>query len=285
MVESYMDESGIHDGAHVCVIAGYWGSVKKWGRFERRWPEILREADEPTLKEFHSTEFWNASGKRHGVFAKWSDAKSDKFIDDLIACIVDTKIFPTSCVLVVDEWKKLNKDERTLLTGGRYDPIAKKWIHPGAPNKTYFWPFQLAIANPAIHCKPGLHVHYTFDLNKQFKNHAIDLYGLLKNDHNFKVRHRLGALDLEASEKAVGLQAADLFAYQTYKFSKQRIECGQPMHLREVPVLLQKLLTNNQGDEDFPFFDRDGLNMALDNLPTHLRSPGWPPAIIERRHI
>lgn len=51
MIEAYMDESGIHEGAHVCVIAGYWGSQKKWKRFETRWREILRDANEPALKE------------------------------------------------------------------------------------------------------------------------------------------------------------------------------------------------------------------------------------------
>src|ERR1700678_3544059 len=120
MVEAYMDESGIHDGAHVCVIAGYWGSVKKWVRFEKRWPEILKDADEPTLREFHSTEFWNSKGERHGIFAKWSDTKAERFINDLIACIVETKIFPASAMLVIDEWKKLNIDERSFLTGAYY---------------------------------------------------------------------------------------------------------------------------------------------------------------------
>ncbi|MGA2389584.1 MAG: DUF3800 domain-containing protein [Candidatus Sulfotelmatobacter sp.] len=276
MVEAYMDESGIHDGAHVCVIAGYWGSEKKWNRFEKRWPAILKGANEPTLREFHSVNFWNSKGERHGVFARWSDTKADKFIANLIACIVETKIFPTSAMLVMEEWGKLNKDERKFLTGGYYNPVLKKWATPGAPNKPYFWPFKFAIANPAIHCKPGLHVHYTFDLNKQFKNHAVNLYALLKNDPKLTVRHRLGALDLECSEKAVGLQAADLLAWQTYQFGKRRLQYTEPKALDEAPIILQKLLTNNRGDDDFPIFDRYGLNVALDNLPQYLRSPGWP---------
>jgi hypothetical protein len=78
-----MDESGIHDGAHVCVIAGYWGTVKKWKKFENRWKTILRDANEPTLVEFHSTEFWHKDDSRKGVFAKWSNQKADRFIDDL----------------------------------------------------------------------------------------------------------------------------------------------------------------------------------------------------------
>jgi len=285
MLEAYMDESGIHDGAHACVIAGYWGSKKKWRRFEKRWPEILKDANEPSLKEFHSTEFWNSKGKRHGIFADWSDAKADKFVGDLVACIVDTKIFPTSCTLVVEEWNKLNQNERRLLTGGRYDVDTDKWVRPGAPNKKYFWPFHLAVATPASHCQPGLTVHYVFDLNKQFKNHAVDLFALLKTDPTLNIRHRLGTLDMELSETAVGLQAADLFAYQTYQWSKERIKHTRPTNFKDLPVLLRRLITNLRGEDDFPFMDRDGLNVALDKLPKDMRSSGWPHAVIRKRPI
>ena len=112
-----MDESGIHDGAHVCVIAGYWGSIKKWVRFEKRWSEILKAANEPTLLEFKSTEFWHSNGGRKGVFANWSDRKANMFITALADCIVEAKLIPADATLVVEEWEKLNSDERRFLTG------------------------------------------------------------------------------------------------------------------------------------------------------------------------
>ena len=88
-----------HEGAHVCVVAGYWGSVKKWKRFESRWKTILADADEPSLTEFHSVNFWHSNGDRKGVFAKWRDEKATQFIDDLANCIVASDLFPTSAVL------------------------------------------------------------------------------------------------------------------------------------------------------------------------------------------
>lgn len=281
MVEAYMDESGIHDGAHVCVIAGYWGSKKNWIRFEKRWREILNAANEPPLKEFHSTDFWHEDDSRKGVFAKWSDAKADKFIHDLITCIVDAKIIPTDATLVVSEWNKLNLDERRFLTGGHYHPTEKKWATFGAPNRTYFLPFQFAVVNPALACSPGLHVHYTFDLHKQFKNYASDLFELLKLDKTLEWAHRLGSLTMESSEAAPGLQAADLLAYRSYKHAKVRIAKDRPMHLNELPLLLRGLLTNIKSFQDFPFFDADGLNKALHNLPAELRTPGFTPVKIE----
>jgi hypothetical protein len=31
MLEADMDESGIQDGAHICVVGGYWGSENNGG--------------------------------------------------------------------------------------------------------------------------------------------------------------------------------------------------------------------------------------------------------------
>ena len=64
MLEAYMDESGIHDGAHACVITGYWGHERRWRRFEDEWKKILVAADEPALTEFHSVDFWKPDGTR-----------------------------------------------------------------------------------------------------------------------------------------------------------------------------------------------------------------------------
>jgi len=271
MIEAYMDESGIHDGAHVCVIAGYWGTVKKWKKFENRWKAILRDANEPTLVEFHSTDFWHKDDSRKGVFARWSNQKADRFIDDLASCIVDAKIFPTFCSVVMDEWKKLNKNERRFLTGGRYDTKTHNWVTQGAPNKPYFWPFQVAILNPVLACPAGLHVHYTFDLNKQFKNYAVDLYALLKSDSSFTHRHKLGSLDMEIGEVAVGLQAADLLAYRQYKLAKTRLERGKPMPFESAPKLIKKLLTNIRDPRDLVFYDKHNLDIALRGLSPKLR--------------
>ncbi len=285
MVEAYMDESGIHDRAHVCVVAGYWGSVKKWNRFEPRWKEIIKDAGEPTMKEFHSVEFWSANGERRGVFAKWSEAKANQFINDLTDCIVSSRIFPTSAALVTEDWKKLNREERMFLTGGHYDRMNKRWLEHGAPNRLYFLPFQLALANPAMACKPGLHVHYVFDLNKQFKHHALRLFDLMKSAKAASYSHRMGSIDFENGETAVGLQAADMLAYQVYKSARERIGRNEPLELDQLNPLLRKLISATREDYQFPFLDEHGLNQALQNLAPQLRGPHWHPVSNEYRSV
>lgn len=218
MLEAYMDESGIHDGAHACVVAGYFGHEKRWRAFEDRWKKIIQDADEPSLTDFHSVEFWRPDGTRRGVFRLWPDIKADRFISDLLDCIGNHHIYPTCATLKIAAWLRLNKSERMFLTGGRLDlsdQTYRTWITPSAPNQTYFLPFQFAVATPAIRCKDGYVVHYVFDINKQFKTHAATIFEFLQKDQTLSVRDKLGSLRMERSAKAPGLQAADLLAYQS----------------------------------------------------------------------
>ncbi|MGC2328927.1 MAG: hypothetical protein WA604_19605 [Candidatus Sulfotelmatobacter sp.] len=116
-----------------------------------------------------------------------------------------------------------------------------------------------------------MHVHYTFDLNKQFKNYAADLYALLKSDTGFKHRHKLGTLDMKSGEAAVGLQAADLLAHRQYKLAKVRLDDGEPMPLEKIPRLIRKLLRNSRDRKDFVFYDKRNLDIALRGLSPELR--------------
>jgi hypothetical protein len=149
-----------------------------------------------------------------------------------------------------DAWKKLNKEERMFLTGGKYDLATGKWLTPSAPNQTHFLPFQSCVIYPAMACKEHLTVHYSFDLNKQFKNHASDLFKLMKADENIRSR---------------------------YRFGRVRIEHNKAVKISLMPPILQAAIKNAREPEDFPFFDEAGLNVALHNLPTDMRSEGWYP--------
>lgn len=270
MLEAYVDESGTHGDARTCVIAGYWGGENRWRSFDDRWSRIIQEADEPTMKEFHSVEFWRPDGTRKGLFARWSDAKAERFIDDLLDCISDHDIYPTTATLKVEAWKKLTRNERRFLTGGMFNPVDRIWITPSAPNKTYYLPFQFVVMAPGLACKDGLKVHYVFDIHKQFKNHASDLFALLKKDHKLSCRHKLGEFSMADGVDAEGLQAADLLAYQAYQYNKKTLD---PAPISKLPYILRRALARaSKGDSNnFPFFNEQGLETALADLPEEIR--------------
>jgi len=271
MLEAYIDESGIHDTAHACVMAGYWGGENQWRRFERRWKKIIEDANTPGLKEFHAVEFWKRSkdGKRVGLYRDWTEEKAGAFLDSLLACIGEHRIFPTITTLVVSEWKKLTKDERIFLTGGRYDRHKREWVTFGAPNRTYFLPFQFCIVQPAEASRGDVTVNYVFDLNKQFKHYAADLYKLTKNDKKVKCRTRMGELSFLVGEDAPGLQAADLLAYEAYQYSRART--SKPDQPIEMSATFQAAVRNKRNSTTFCFLNRQGLEVVLAKCPEHLR--------------
>ena len=53
-LDALFDESGIHDGAKLCVIAGFIGTAKQWARFEELW----RPSATPP---FHAKEFFKSN--------------------------------------------------------------------------------------------------------------------------------------------------------------------------------------------------------------------------------
>jgi hypothetical protein len=55
MLEAYLDESGIHDGAKVCMVAGYFGGRSQLRKLERKWKSVLEDFAFP-MKDFHAKE-------------------------------------------------------------------------------------------------------------------------------------------------------------------------------------------------------------------------------------
>ena len=63
MMEVFLDESGIHDGASVCVVAGYFGQRSHWRHFERAWKDVLLRFGFQ-LKDFHAKNWMKSRAKR-----------------------------------------------------------------------------------------------------------------------------------------------------------------------------------------------------------------------------
>jgi hypothetical protein len=41
MLTGYFDESGVHKGDHLCVVAGYFGDEAQWSAFANDWIKAL----------------------------------------------------------------------------------------------------------------------------------------------------------------------------------------------------------------------------------------------------
>jgi hypothetical protein len=175
-VESYMDDSGSHDGAPVCIIAGYFGGHRRWLRFEEQWKGVLESYG---VKEFHSKIFWgrDSDGRRLKGYKEWSDSKAERYIDELLTIIEQNdRIFPFSVGVQNEEWKKQSLENKRILSG------ASRKYPTGKPSKSMFLAFQRCVLRVASYCNPGIRVHYFFD-DDHGKNSAwaYICYSNLKN--------------------------------------------------------------------------------------------------------
>jgi hypothetical protein len=91
VIECNLDESGIHEGAEVCVIAGYFGTKGQWRKVKKMWLKALSRFDVP-LDEFHAKDLV----KCVGFFHKWSEAESLELQLALAEAVARYRVFPVA---------------------------------------------------------------------------------------------------------------------------------------------------------------------------------------------
>jgi hypothetical protein len=256
MLQAYFDESGIQDGARVCLVCGYFGGPGQWRRFGAAWQQVL---DEYGVLEFHAWQFWafNDDGKRIGPYKGWDEQKADEFLGKLKEIIVGfrEKVHPIGTAVVVDAFNKLSHNQRRYLTGAVIQ--RGRFTRSGAPTKPYFIAFQFCCIKAAGHASVGGKVHVVFDLNKHFKAYALEVYEVLKS--TIKLKDRLGDITFPTGQEAVQLQAADLLCYLAYQFCRKRITDKNAKPEGILAAILQGLVVTN----DFSFLDDEGFATVL----------------------
>lgn len=249
MLQAYMDDSGSHDGAPVCTIAGYFGGYRRWLEFESAWGDVLVRYG---VGEFHAKRFWgrDKQGRRLDEYREWDDGRANSFIDELLGIIERTKIYPFACGVQAKEWKKKPIGDRRILTGGNGK------YPTGKPSKSIFLALERCVLRVADYCKPGIKVHYFIDSNQQLDEWATICYGQMKRlykENKDALYMSMGDFTPSDSETALPLQAADLLAYEARLFGEAVISSGNinsPMR-----ISYRRALRNMRSREDFWMFD------------------------------
>jgi hypothetical protein len=236
MLEAYMDESGIHDGATLCVVGGFYGSQKEWGRAEQAWNKVVGHYGlEPA--GFHSKEFWNRKSGA-SAYKGLSDAQAEKLLERLVNVIQRHRIFPFGHGVVVEHWNQVPVGWRQFLTGAAWSN--GKLVGTGSPNRSYYLPFQYCVEDCIRLAAAKDRVHFYAGLDNTFWGYLRDLYlNELMRDETTKAS--LGGLSFPLSKDTPGIQMADLLVYQIYRLNKLRLQGRKS----EIDSLLLDRLTKN----------------------------------------
>jgi len=191
MIDAYFDESGIHDGAEVCLIGGYFGGKGQWRKFEKLWERVLRDFG---LRAFHGKEMVK---RRDSSSLQWA----------LAQVIAQSKIYPIVSAVPVREFFKLSLMERRFMTGATLTPEGRL-KESGNPNRPYFAPFQQTIRRVLSYAPVGGKAHFFFGLDSKFGEYAVDLYRKLQETGVHQYQERFGTIAFPPAEDTPALQAA-----------------------------------------------------------------------------
>jgi hypothetical protein len=272
MIDAYLDESGIHDGAAYCVIAGYFGGRGQWRKFEGAWKQLLRDFKVP-MEKFHTKHLYPEPKPGTWFCDQWSRRDDYKLFHNAIATTISDhkKIHPVSAGIVVPAFNSFSLDDRRFMTGAKTN-IKGELISPGSPDKPYFVPFTMVVRQICEYAPVGGKAHFSFGIDTSFYRYATVLFEQISND-----QFRLGSLGwkdrlgMSAHPKAANtaqLQAADFLAYLTYR---HMLDSGDLLGTAPPSALLHKCITNRRCDADFYFNTRANLESTLQQRAAYQR--------------
>jgi Protein of unknown function (DUF3800) len=258
MLECYLDESGIHAGAKVCVVAGFYGTQHAWRKFENQWKRII--SNHPELTDgFHAKPFFRReNGKRVGVYENWSDEKARNFQSRLVQVITSNRVFPIGFGVVVKDFLDLPLHSRQWFTGGRFRKSDGAYAGFGSPEKSYYLPFQFCVLGASALCKtPETKIHFAVGLDRTFYGYAGELFKTLIEDERIpdSLRSRLGTIVNPLSKDTPGIQAADLLSYRMYRHASEKAD----NHFLPTPPLLMTLIKRQRPNQAFTLFDTKAI--------------------------
>jgi hypothetical protein len=198
MFESYFDESGIHSGAKMFVLAGYLAPAKEWEQFVPEWQAVLDKFD---IQVFHA----NQCNGSKGEFKKFKDRREERneFVAELLSTISDRPLIIPFCVGVAYE----DFPDAPVL------PCSNHPYHVGintllAMIGLYMRQIKPYPLNERVGC--------VFDRQAQFSGSAIRHFNELLDDQDWTDRRRFDGIGYASKDKSIPLQAADALAFDCY---------------------------------------------------------------------
>jgi hypothetical protein len=271
MLKAYFDESGIHEGAKACVVAGYWGKVGPWRRLDSNWRSTLKKFG-VSLEQFRAKEVLN----RNGLFHRWDDEKHGEFLARIGAVVRDTKIHPVCYGVFTEDFFSLSLPERRFLTGASWHAERQKFLSTGSPSKPYFVAFTECLKIVASYTPAVGRVNFFFGIDRPAAEYAGALFRYLKKrtrltrlakvqvDSRFSTE-KFGGIYFPLAKETPSLQVADLLAYLSYTHMLERRANGD----WESPPgdLLLALLGNRKQPDDTTYRNAQLMRDVISVVP------------------
>jgi hypothetical protein len=287
MLNAYFDESGIHEGSPICVVAGLVLADSAASVLSKKWSQLLSDYD---LTHFHAKDFSALSGPFRG----WHRNRTPAFSLNATELIDNALGYSASPAMRIgvgissSDFFRLPVDERRWLTGGTFTEGKgglRKWKRQGAPSKPYFLAFQHAVldatkfttvdtgAQVISHVDTNGKVNFIFDRQHEYEATALGVFSAMK-EIPLSIKGRVGNITFESKMKSVLLQIADFMAYEAYCYLRSRDIPGRNRPSQQASALLTGLLGFNTRHV---YIDSDALSRLLLYSPMTANKVFVPP--------
>lgn len=210
MLAAYTDESGTHGQADILVVATLISPVLEWERLTRSWERILAKykvANFHAVDCSHGTELFKPPMPKEHRMALYKE---------LVAVMRRYVSHRTWTAIVMPEYMQFFK----VHYRSRAKPMAYTLGATGCASRIR----RLAEQQDAL-------IPYVFEQGAHGGKYTMAMFQkLIKNgDKDF---YRMGSLAVEKRENLAALQAADLHAYEVYKYCADQL-AGKNRAVRE----------------------------------------------------
>ena len=209
VIRAYFDES--YD-SRMFAVAGIVGKVQTWVQIEAGWQAAIRLRNQELfadgrkqISRYHAAEM-NAHDNE---FKGWGEDETRNFAEQLLAVLYGREIFITSFAVKLDDLQK----------------VFPEWCKTQQEAQDYAYRFAfhdglLACGHIAswLNSNEGVDVWYD---HGRWDPVASEVYAQMRNDATYAERERFTSCASASSLRYVGLQSADMMAYECWRESER----------------------------------------------------------------
>lgn len=237
MLEFYYDDSGTHEGSEVVVWGGVTGYKEIMEDLAKAWRARLARptGNRPSISRFHLYDLV------HGLneFSGYSDGEKDRVRRNFRKCIIESSACVLAYAISRNDWDTIASPAAKLILGS-----AERMIFGTA-----------VMASCKIAQNEGQPISLVFDKGRRptldgIISPAIDAAGFDSSQVEY---------GFHSVNSVMGLQAADLVAYEAYRFG-----CDYLINREAAPNIHMQRLLEESNDQRIGWIGREQIVSMID---------------------
>lgn len=220
ILSGYFDESGTHRGSEAVAVAGYLATPENWLAFEEAWKAALAEY---RISYFHMADFCNGAPP----YDSWPAGIKAQRFSRLVGIINQHAWLSVGFSISTRRYREIVSAKAKKVGGGIYGLAANCCF--------------MDVADFLRDRHPDAWVRYIFESGARGSGEVLKNFQMHERRTSSKEHYRLLALSFEDKRCFCPLQAADILAYELYRYLPRHLEIDQRTEPRRELRALQAI--------------------------------------------